>query len=120
MSELTADLPVKDLFSACRYRYDLREDVLIVLRGSDLGEVGLVCCICVLVEVVLVAAARFHYTVDMITKLGCSVTGLEGCLVVVATPTSAQVRLFGLPVMGQLPGSSILLLRLCSREKLCN
>lgn len=38
------------------------------------------CCVCVLVEVVLVAAARFHYTVDMITKLGCTVTGSEGCL----------------------------------------
>lgn len=75
------------------------------------------CCVCVLVEVVLVAAARFHYTVDMITKLGCTVTGSEGCLfdgiIVVATPAPAQVRLFGLPVMGQLPGSSISLLRLC-------
>lgn len=38
------------------------------------------CCVCVLVEVVLVAAARFHYTVDMITKLGCTVTGSESFL----------------------------------------
>ena len=29
-----------------------------------------VCIICVGVEVVLVAAARFHYTVDMITSQG--------------------------------------------------
>jgi len=31
--------------------------------------VGVVCCICVVVEVVMVAAARFHYTVDMITSV---------------------------------------------------
>ena len=37
------------------------------------AEVGVVCCVCVVVEVVLVAAARFHYTVDMITKLNCRV-----------------------------------------------
>jgi len=53
------------LFSLAAYKLTGAIDLPVKVQWL----VGLVCCVCVLVEVVLVAAARFHYTVDMITSV---------------------------------------------------
>ncbi|CAK9005340.1 unnamed protein product [Durusdinium trenchii] len=53
------------LFSLAAYKLTGAID----LSSKAQKLVGVVCIICVTVEVVLVAAARFHYTVDMITSV---------------------------------------------------
>jgi len=53
------------LFSLAAYKLTAAVDFHQIVQRS----VGVVCIICLVVEMILVAAARFHYTVDMLVSV---------------------------------------------------